>query len=629
MTTTAEAQAPSSTGTATTLNHLFLERARTMPDRVALRRKVDGVWEDVSWRGYKEAATKIGLALKKLGLEKGDTVALLSNTRAEWAFCDMGILGAGGITVPIYQSNLAKEVRYILENSEAKFMFLEDLDQYKKVEEHLDALDGVQHFVIFDVNDTETTKAADTSRPWEQTGEQGERFRTLDAFLELAADADPADFEASSQQATPDDPITFIYTSGTTGNPKGVVLTHANAIGECEGIEAALKVDEDDVTLAFLPLAHVFARVMHWMQVKAGYVTAFAEEITKVVDNMGEIRPTFFAAVPRIYEKIHQGVMNKVNAEGGFKRSYVLWALSGAIDKEKAANEGRGAGVGPAFRCALGGPALSKLKAGLQERTGGRVKFFISGGAPLNAEIAFFLRALGFTVFEGYGLTETTAATHLNRPGACKIGTVGQTIKGAECKIAEDGEILLKGPMIMREYYKNPEATAEVLKDGGWFCSGDIGEIDSQGFLRITDRKKDLIVTAAGKNIAPQNVENHLKTHALISQVALFGDKRKFCVALITVDEEAARKALSAEGVEPPASYEELSKHERVRALVQQAVAEQNAHLPSYETIKYFEVLPADFEIGQELTPTLKVKRRVVVDKYGKLVEELYAKNGG
>lgn len=624
MSTQTARQAPT-VATATTLSELFLARADMMADRVSLRRKIDGVWEDVTWRGYRDAATKVGLGLRKLGLERGDAVALLSNTRAEWAFCDLGILGIGGVTIPIYQSNLPEEVAYIVENSGAKYMFLEDLDQYAKVEGQVDGpLKTIRTFVIFDVSDTPKTQAAETGKLWEQ----GERFVTFDAFLEAAEGEDPAAFEAAAREAKPDDPVTYIYTSGTTGKPKGVVLTHSNAMAECTALEKALVVSPDDVTLAFLPLAHVFARAVHWAQLQAGYVVAFAEAITKVVDNMSEIRPTFFAAVPRIYEKIHQAVMGGVNAKSPAMRAYILWALEGAIASKKALNEGKAPPLAARLRCTLGAAALGKLKARLAARTGGSVRFFVSGGAPLSREIAFFLQAMEFEILEGYGLTETTAATHINRIGATRIGTVGQCVTGAEHKIAEDGEILVRGGMVMREYYQRPEATAEVLKDG-WFCTGDVGEIDADGYLRITDRKKDLIITAAGKNIAPQNVENHIKTHPLVSQVAMFGDKRKFCVALLTVDEEATRKALEAEGITPPADYADLSAHPRVRELVQAAIDGKNADLPSYETIKYFELLPVDFEVGHELTPSLKVKRPVVKEKYGHRVDALYAKHGG
>jgi long-chain acyl-CoA synthetase len=443
---------------------------------------------------------------------------------------------------------------------------------------------------------------------------------TLDAFLDLGAAQDMAAYEAASAAAGPDDVVTYIYTSGTTGKPKGVVLTHGCALAEAEALSDALPIDENDSTLMFLPLAHVFARALHWSQLRVGYVTAFAESILTVVDDLGQTRPTFFAAVPRIYEKFHQGVMAKVQAQEGPKRALALTALEAAMAKVEAEQAERGLGLGDTLKLSLLGGAVGKISAGLQALTGGQIKFFISGGAPLSREIAVFLTALGFNVLEGYGLTETTAATHINRVGACRLGTVGQTVKGVECKIAADGEVCVRGPVVMRGYHERPEATAEVLEADGWFHTGDIGEIDADGFLKITDRKKDIIVTAAGKNIAPQNVENHVKTHPLISQVALFGDQMKFCVALIAVEEEAARKALKDAGAQVPKTYEGLSQHALVRELVEAAIAEKNAELPSYQTIKYFELLPRDFVIGEELTPTLKVKRRVVKERYGDLV---------
>ncbi|MCA8923916.1 MAG: long-chain fatty acid--CoA ligase [Planctomycetes bacterium] len=609
----------------TTITQRFLARARDQGELVALRRKVNGRWEEITWRGYADAARKIGQGLLKLGLEKGQAVSLLSETRAEWAFSDMGILCAGGVTVPIYHSCLEDEVQYILKDANARFLLLEDLTQWAKVREALPDLPQLEKVVIFDTRDTKTTTAAKAPFADEP------KVMTLDDLLALGEDEGEvrAHYDAAAAAAGPDDVVTLIYTSGTTGNPKGVVLTHKNATAECEALAGAIEVGPDDVTLAFLPLAHVFARALHWLQIAVGYQVAFAESITKVVDNMGEIRPTFFAAVPRVYEKIHGAVAGQINALTGFKASYVPWALQTALERQARLAAGEGPGFMNGLKLKLGGPALKKLSAGLGGKVGGRMRFFVSGGAPLSPEIAGFFRVLGFTIYEGYGLTETTAATHINTPEHYKLGTVGRVVKGVEQKIASDGEILVRGGVIMREYHNQPEATAEVLKDDGWFHTGDIGVIDEEGFLKITDRKKDILITAAGKNIAPQIVENHVKTHRFVSQVCLFGDKRKFCVALLTVDEEQVRAQLTADGVTPPPTLAELVKLPQVRAYLQQAIDEKNADLPSYETIKYFELLPAEFEVGDELTPSLKVKRKVVAAKYGDLVDALYAAHGG
>ena len=601
-----------------TINQLFAERAAAQPGRVAMRRKVDGRWEDVSWQGYRDAARKIGLGLVELGLEPGHTAALVCETRAEWAFCDMGILGAGGVTVPIYHSSVPSAVQFIVADSGARFVILENLEQWAKVHHQLDAFEGVHRFVLIDTDDMQGASAAD--HPWESEP----RVITLDALIELGEQQDAARFDALADAPGLDDTVTLIYTSGTTGQPKGVILTHRCATAEVEALAQGLWIDQDDVTLAFLPLAHVFARVLHWAQLKIGFQVAFSEGIQQVVANLGEIQPTFFAAVPRLYEKIHAGVLGKIHAGKGLKKRYALWALDKALARKKLERQGGAPGLGLKLSCAVGDAALGKVKAGIKQLTGGQIKFFVSGGAPLSPEIADFLWLLELPIYEGYGLTETTAATHLNRPDAYKIGTVGKTVHGAECKLAPDNEILLRGDMIMQGYHGQPEATAEVLVDG-WFHTGDIGEIDAEGYLRITDRKKDLIVTAAGKNVAPQAVENHVKTHALISQVALFGDKQKFCVALLTIDQEAAHKALRDAGVDPVPSGEALTRHSKLKELVQDAIEEKNADLASYESIKYFEILPTDFEIGDELTPTMKVKRKVVREKYGHLVDALYA----
>jgi long-chain acyl-CoA synthetase len=597
------------------------ERAKATPDRVALKRKVAGKWEDITWKGYRDAARRVGLGLQKLGLERGQAVAILAETRAEWSFSDMGVLGVGGVTVPIYHSSTADEVKFILEDSGTRFVICENLDQWLKLKKHLADLKKVEKVFLIEGKDTEKTKAADA-------GAEGHPKVMSFASLMEAGDGVLAEkFDEACNQATPDDTVTFIYTSGTTGNPKGVILTHGNGVAECDALADALEILDDEVTVAFLPLAHVFARVLHWMQLKAGYTAAFAESIPKVVDTLGEIQPTFFAAVPRIYEKIHGNVMAGIQELPGWKRSWARWGLDGWIERDRLRRAGKTVPLGLSLRCGVGGPPVAKVKAKLGARVGQRLRYFISGGAPLSAEIAAFFATLGYPIYEGYGLTETTAATHVNKPGAHRIGTVGRAVKGLECKIAQDGEILVRGPIVMKGYHNNPAATAEVIDKDGWFATGDIGEIDQDGFLRITDRKKDLIVNAAGKNIAPQNVENHLKTDRFISQAALFGDKQRFCVALVTLKDDDVKKQLQAEGITPPATTKELAAHPRVKELLDASIAAKNKELPSYMQVKYFEILPKDFEVGEdgELTPSLKVKRKVVKKKYGDLVDRMYA----
>jgi len=602
--------------TATTLNQLFAARVAATPDRVALRRKVAGRWEDISWRDYRVAARKVGLGLVGLGVQPGQTVAILAETRAEWSFSDMGILGIGAVTVPIYHSSTEAEVCFILGDSGTQVLILENLDQWAKIRKNLGKLEAIRKVVLMDPADTEKTKAKDA--PWE--GEA--KVMTFAALLALGEKGDPERFEELGASATPEQPVTFIYTSGTTGNPKGVVLTHDNGIAECAALAEALTISDDEVTVAFLPLAHVFARVLHWMQLRAGYVAAFAESIPKVVDTLGEVQPTFFAAVPRIYEKIHANVVSGINAKSPAVRRAITWGLEGWIEADRRRREGKSVGLRLAIRCKVAAPLVGGVKKKLAQKLGARLKYFISGGAPLSAEIAAFFNTLGYPIYEGYGLTETTAATHVNKPGSHKIGTVGRAVKGLECKIAPDGEILVRGRVVMRGYHANEKATSEVLDKEGWFATGDIGEVDGDGFLRITDRKKDLIVNAAGKNIAPQNIENHLKTFRFISQAAIFGDKQRFCVALLTLNEAELKKELGAGAPEKTADLARLPK---VRELLQEGINAKNKELPSYMQVKYFEILPKDFEVGDELTPSLKVKRKVVKAKYGAMVDKMYA----
>jgi long-chain acyl-CoA synthetase len=419
---------------------------------------------------------------------------------------------------------------------------------------------------------------------------------------------------------TSDDPASFIYTSGTTGNPKGVILTHGNWVYEAYAIEELKLIARDDVVLMFLPMAHSFAKVIEAVWFSTGATAAFVESLEKIMDNAAEVRPTVMPAVPRIFEKAYNTVVSKGLATPGLKGKLFHLALDAFEEYAHAKEQRRDYG---SFGLLIGRKLVfPKLSATLSERFGGRMRLFISGGAPLSPKIAHFFDQLGFVILEGYGLTETSAGTFVNRPGKNKIGTVGPPVPGTQVRVAEDGEILVKGGGVMKGYYNAPEATAEVLQDG-WLATGDIGEVDADGFLRITDRKKDIIVTAGGKNVAPQNLENELKTDPLISQAMVHGDKRKFLSALITLNEDNARKWAAENGL--PAG-QELHQDPKLRARIQQAVDALNARQASYSSIKKFAVLPRDFtqETG-ELTPTLKVKRKVVTQKHKDLLDGFYA----
>ena len=585
---------------------LFEATAARLGARTATQQKRDGRWVDTSWAELARRARDVSDGLAALGVAKGDRVALLGETSTEWIVADLGAMGATAIVVPIYQSNKAHDCQYILENSGARFIFCDSEAQVAKIREIRDRLPRLEGIIRFE-------------------GAPRDGFERTLAELEKAGAAWRGDHEGAhaARLATMslDGPACFIYTSGTTGNPKGVVLTHGNWVYEAEAVESLRIIREDDFVLCFLPMAHSFAKVIEAVWFKVGATAAFVESIEKIVDNAAEVRPTVMPSVPRIFEKAYNAVVSKGLATPGLKGKLFAWSLrslEAEVDGLERGEAGRG-GLGLAMARRLVFPKLAQT---LKDRFGGRMRLFVSGGAPLSPRIAWFFHMIGFEILEGYGLTESAAGTFVNRPGKAKIGTVGPPVPGTEVRIAEDGEILIRGPGVMKEYHGSPEATAEVLRDG-WLYSGDIGEVDRDGYLRITDRKKDIIVTAGGKNVAPQNLENELKTEPLISQVMVHGDKRKFLSALVTLNEENVRKWAQDSGV---ALAGPLHEDPRVRDRVQAAVDALNAKQASYSTIKKFAILPRDFtQESGELTPTLKVKRKYCTQKYRDVLDAFYA----
>ena len=601
----AEADLKKSSVAAQNLVSMFEEQARKRGARTAVRFKQGAAWVDVSWSEMARRARRVADGLAARGLAPGDRVAIIGETNLEWILADLGILGAGGITVTIYQSNRPSECQYILADSGARFVFCDSAAQVAKIREvrkQLPALEGIFRAQGPAADDLETTL--------------DDLERAGDAY----AQANPGAHEARLARVHRDDPASFIYTSGTTGNPKGVVLTHGNWVYEAEAVESLKIIDENDLILMFLPMAHSFAKVIEAVWFRTGATGAFVESLEKIVDNASEVRPTVMPSVPRIFEKAYNTVVSKGFATPGLKGKLFQLAMEGFEGYAAAREQGKPySSLGLLIGRKL---VFPKLAATLAERFGGRMRIFVSGGAPLSPKIAHFFDQLGFTILEGYGLTETSAGTFVNRPDKNRIGTVGPPVPGTEVRIAEDGEILVKGPCVMKEYFNNPAATAEVLKDG-WLYTGDIGHLDEAGCLKITDRKKDIIVTAGGKNVAPQNLENDLKTDPLVSQVMVHGDRRKFLSALVTLNEENARKWASEHGLP---GGEGLYRDPALIARIQQAIDALNARQPSYATIKRFALLPRDFtqETG-ELTPTLKVKRKVVTEKHQALLDSFYA----
>ena len=592
-----------------TLPRIFWSRIETGGDSAAQQFKRAGGWQTLSWHQMGGIVREVALGLLALGRAKGEAVGLLSTSRAEWVQADFAIFSAGCVTIPVYPSYTPEQLAYIINDSGARTLIVEDPAQLAKALEARGKMESLEQMVVLQGYEGRESSVL----TWEELRRLGRDNREqLKSML--------AERVAS---AHPEDVATIVYTSGTTGPPKGVVQTHANHVAALQAAAHSTEVTKGDVHLLFLPLAHAFARFEAFMGIHRGLTTAFAENLDKVGENLREVRPDFICSVPRVFEKVYARILAGVEAGSTVKKQIFHWAIGVGrqVSQLEQARQSIPAGLAVKHRI-----AHKLVFSKLHQALGGRLRFCFSGGAPLSKEIAEFFHAAGFLILEGYGLTETCPILSANQPDAFKFGSVGRAIPGVELRIAADGEILARGPNVAaRGYFKKPEATTAVFEPTGWFHTGDIGRIDDDGFLFITDRKKDLIVTAGGMNIAPQNIENLLKGDPFISQVLIYGDRRPYPVALITLNLEELAKFAIEEGIlaTDPAS---LAKHPKVVERVSRIVEERNASLQSYAKIKKFAVLPADFtQDGGELTPTLKVKRKVVWEKYRNAIESLYA----
>jgi long-chain acyl-CoA synthetase len=572
--------------------------------------------EDVIELSSKEVFERVrdlSLGFRSLGVSRGDRVAIIAESRPEWLLCDLAVLSAGAVTVPIYPTLSASQAKYILHDSGARLAVVSTKLQLDKIQEVRHLLPSLEAVIWMDA----PAGAPPPGSPSVLSLEEVERRGHARMTGEWGAGRG---FRDEARAIARDDLATIIYTSGTTGEPKGVMLTHGNLVSNMRAAADALDLSQDDVALSFLPLSHAFERMVAYVYLFCGVTIIFAESFDTVARDMGRVRPTVLTGVPRVYEKLHARIAEAAAASGGAKATLFRWALTAGLARAKAVLRGKTAGPLTSIAGVIGDRVVFSA---IREKLGGRLRFVASGSAPLAADVMEFFHAIGVPIIEGYGLTETAPILTFNPVNALRVGTVGRPIAGVELRIADDGEILARGPNVMTGYFNKPEATAAALEDG-WFHTGDIGQIDADGYLTITDRKKDLLVTSGGKKIAPQPIEGVLKRSPLVAEAVLLGDRRKYAAVLIVPEFKALERRLKDLG-RPPGTRDQLLAREDVIALYQEIVDALNRELSQYERIKRIALLPREFTVESgELTPTLKVKRKVVEEKWREQIEGLY-----
>ncbi len=593
-----------------TVVSMFRERAATDPDRDALKAKRNGEWYGISWRAYEEAVRRAGNGLLSLGIERGDKVAIISLNRPEWHEADLAVMSTGAVTVPIYVTNSPPQLSYITGHSESKVIFVENDGQLEKVKKTRGELPALQKVIIFD---PEGVTLDDFVMSWERLLSAGDGY----------AAAKPKALDEHTAAIEPGDLATLVYTSGTTGPPKGAMLTHGNIVWTCGALDKVLHVTPDERKLSYLPLSHIAERMVgHFTHLYGGGETWFAESIDTLREDLGACKPTIFFGVPRVWEKFYAGITALLEGLPEEQRELASQALQLGLKRVEA--QQAGTSLPPELEEKYQEAdkklfALARAALGLDQATA-----LVSGAAPINVEVLRFFHAIGLPVAEVYGQTEDNGPTSINPPDKIKIGSVGPPIPGVEVKIAEDGEVLVRGGNVGPGYFKQPEATKELIDAEGYMHSGDIGEFDDDGYLRITDRKKDLIITAAGKNIAPQVIENMLKYSPWVSQAVVIGDRRAFLTALITLDQEKVTQFAEQKSI-PHKDFAELTQHPDIQQLVENAVKEVNDQLARVEQIKKWIVLERDFaQEHDEMTPTMKVRRKAIVEKYADTIESMY-----
>jgi long-chain acyl-CoA synthetase len=586
-----------------TLVELFFHAVESVDSDDALRwREGPADWRSISHATFLERVRRTGLGLESLGLERGQRVAILSENRPEWAQADFAALCVGITDIPVYDTLPANQVAYILNDAEIRLVFVSNEEQLAKVQEVWDEVPSLQRAVLFD-------GASDD-----------DRVLTLDALMELGREAEESGrgdgFKERALKTEPEDIATMLYTSGTTGSPKGVLLSHNNIYSNVQAVQTMFEASAEDTAVSFLPLSHILERMVDYWLFYNGVTIAYVHNIDLVADSLVEVQPTIAVSTPRLYEKVY----DKVISQTGVKGKLVAWAARVASRWTEARLSGRSPGPGTSIQHAIADRLVFKK---LRGRIGGKLRFFISGGAPLSLHVARFFYGANILILEGYGLTETSPVTNVNTEEDLKFGTVGKPVPGTEVRIADDGEILIRGPQVMQGYYNLPDATAEAIDVEGWFHTGDVGEIDEEGYLRITDRKKDLIVTAGGKNIAPQPIENRVKQSPFIDEAVMVGDRRPYAILLLVPNADKLEEWRSQQGIDE--TGESLLRDSRVRAKLEEESLGNLEGFARFERPKKVALLSAEFTIESGvLTPTQKVKRRVVEDRYSDVIEGLY-----
>jgi long-chain acyl-CoA synthetase len=590
------------------VGRMFFDRVQATPDADAYSFPVGAGWQTITWKATSARVVRLAAGLVALGVEPEQRVAIAASTRLEWVLADLAVMSAGAATTTVYPSTIAGDVAYIVGDSDSHVVFAEDDVQIAKLRDNRADLPALSRVVTFD------------GTP------DGEWVIGLDDLERLGEDLLKHQPDAVTGRVAgirSDHLATLIYTSGTTGRPKGVRLPHSAWTYEAAAVQALGILTVEDVQYLWLPLAHVFGKVLLTVQLAVGFPTAVDGRVEKIVDNLAVVRPTFMAAAPRIFEKVHARIETMTAADGGLKKKIFDLAFTVGVDVARRRRTGRPV---PRYLAAQNAVMDRLVFARIRDRFGGRIRFFVSGAAALNRGLAEWFDAAGLLVLEGYGLTETSAGTCLNRPDNVKFGTVGQPFAGSQVMTAADGELLIKGPGVMSGYHSVDPESAKALEDG-WFHTGDIGEIDDEGFVSITDRKKDLFKTSSGKYVAPQLIEGQFKAICPhVSQIVLIGNERHFVSALVTLDEESIRGWAAQRGVDGGSGYAEIVTSEAAVAMVQTYIDELNATLNRWETIKRFRVLDRDLSVEDgELTPSLKVKRKIVEEHFQGEIDALYS----